>query len=103
MSSLVYVYAVLEQPVPGELRGIDAQRVRWVDGGGLAAAISDVPPDDFDEEPLNERVRDMGWLGPRAMAHDRVNGLLWERADTLVPLAFGSVFRDDARVSEMLA
>src|SRR4051794_4802851 len=45
----------------------------------------------------------MGWLGPRAMAHDRVNGQLWERADTLVPLAFGSVFRDDARVAAMLA
>ena len=61
-----------------------------------------MPSADFDEEPLNEHIRDMSWLGPRALAHDRVNGQLWERADTLVPLAFGSVFRDDARVTAML-
>jgi hypothetical protein len=27
---LVYVYAVLPRPVPGELVGIDARPVRWV-------------------------------------------------------------------------
>src|SRR3954465_10686964 len=102
MNALVYVYAVTEAPVAGALVGIDEVGVRWLEARGLAAAVSDVPREDFDEEPLNAHVGDMGWLGPRAIAHDRLNGLLWERAEALVPLAFGSVFRDDQRVVEML-
>lgn len=101
MASLVYVYAVLEAPVAVSLRGMDGAPVRWVEAE-LAAAVSDVAEADFAEEPLNERVRDLNWLGPRAIAHDAVNGQLWERAESVLPLAFGIVFRDDARVREVL-
>jgi hypothetical protein len=97
----VYVYAVLEAPVAVSLEGIDGGPVRWVEAD-LAAAVSDVPPEQFADEPLNANVRDLGWLGPRAIAHDAVNGALWERSDALIPLAFGTVFRDDQRVREML-
>lgn len=99
---LVYVYAVLPRPLAAELHGIDGRRVRWVLQGELAAAVSDVPEADFEEEPLNRNVRDMGWLGPRAIAHQDVNARLFEASDAIVPLAFGSVFRDDQRVAQML-
>src|SRR5205823_1083639 len=64
--------------------------------------VSDVPSDEFAEAPLNANVRDLTWLAPRAIAHDAVNGQLWERADSVLPVAFGTVFRDDQRVREML-
>jgi hypothetical protein len=102
VSSLVYVYAVLLRAVGNDLIGIDGQRVRWVTDGDLAAAVSDVPAADFDQEPLNERVRDMSWLGPRAVAHQEVNFQLHELGDASVPLAFGTVFRDDDRVRQLL-
>jgi hypothetical protein len=101
-ASLVYVYAVLGRTLDVKFKGIDARPVRFLTQGALAAAVSDVPADDFDQEPLNERVRDMGWLGPRAVAHHDVNARLHESAEAMIPLAFGTVFRDDDRVRHLL-
>ena len=100
--TLVYLYAVVGEPFDLDILGIDEQPVRWVEDGGLAAAVSDVPATDFEEEPLNANVRDMGWLGPRAVAHQDVNARLFEAADSVVPLAFGAVFRNDERVRDLL-
>lgn len=102
MTALIYVYAVLPEPVAGDLSGIDARPVRWIAEGGLAAAVSEVPSEEFDEQPLNEHVRDMGWLGPRAVAHQEVNYRLHADGLASVPLAFGTVFRDDERVRQLL-
>jgi hypothetical protein len=101
-ATLVYVYGVVERPVAVELVGIDTLVVRWVSDGELTAAVSDVPSDEFGEQALNDGLQDMAWLGPRAVAHQVVNARLHELADALVPLAFGTVFRDDERVREML-
>jgi Gas vesicle synthesis protein GvpL/GvpF len=100
--TLVYLYAVLPHVVDAPVQGIDASAIRWVEADGLAAAVSDVPEVDFGEEPLNVNVRDMAWLGPRAIAHQDVNARLFEAAEAIVPLAFGTVFRDDARVKQLL-
>lgn len=102
MTSLVYVYAILPHALEASLQGIDAAPVRWLESTTLVAAVSDVPSDEFGEAPLNENVRDMGWLGPRAMAHQDVNARLFETSEAIVPLAFGTVFRDDERVRQFL-
>jgi hypothetical protein len=102
VSSLVYVYAVLPSAVADDLVGIGGHPVRWVTHDNLAAAVSDVPAEEFGEEPLNERIGDMSWLGPRAVAHQEVNSELHERGEAIVPLAFGTVFRDDDRVQQLL-
>ena len=102
-SSLVYVYAILSSPLSVEIRGIDAASVRFVTRGDLAAAVSDVPAEAFGEQALNTNVTDMAWLGPRAVAHQDVNAQLFERSEAIVPLAFGTVFHDDARVQEFLS
>jgi hypothetical protein len=102
VTDLVYAYAVLERPIVAQLKGIDARPLRWVVHDGLAVAVSDVSEDEFAEEPLNANVRDMGWLGPRAVTHQEVNSRLHDEAETMLPLAFGTVFRDDARVRHLL-
>jgi gas vesicle protein GvpL/GvpF len=102
VTSLVYVYAVLDGPLPVKVVGIDERLVRWVSERELTAAVSDVPAAEFDEEPLNEGLQNMSWLGPRAVAHQAVNARLHAAASSLVPLAFGTVFRDDQRVRQML-
>jgi hypothetical protein len=101
-ASLVYVYAITEAPLATKLDGIDQAPVRWIGEGGLHAAVSDVPAEDFDEAPLNERIRDMGWLAPRAVTHQEVNYRVHQATQTAVPLAFGTVFRDDERVRDLL-
>jgi hypothetical protein len=103
VSTLVYLYAILARPIADAVVGIDAHPVRWVVADGLAAAVSDVPSEDFEEEPLNSHVGDMGWLGPRAVEHQEVNSRLFEASDASLPLAFGSVFRDDDRVRQLLS
>jgi hypothetical protein len=102
VTSLVYVYAVLPRPLATDIKGINAQPLRWVIDDGLAAAVSDVPAEDFEEAPLNEHVRDLSWLGPRAVTHQEVNARLHEQGDAIIPLAFGTVFRDDDRVRQLL-
>jgi hypothetical protein len=100
--NLVYVYAIVGQPIATDACGIDGRPLRWLTEKDLSAAVSDVPAEDFDEEPLNTKVRDMGWLGPRALAHQDVNSRLFELADAIVPLVFGTVYRDDSRVRQLL-
>jgi hypothetical protein len=109
VTTLRYVYAILaagaaeaERPDRFALSGIEQAPVRLLVEGALAAALSDVPAEEFDEGPLNERVRDLAWLGPRAVAHQTVNGELFERFDAVLPLAFGAVFRDDEGVRRLL-
>jgi Gas vesicle synthesis protein GvpL/GvpF len=102
MSELVYVYAILGEPLAASLLGIEERPLRTISDAELVAAVTDVPAEDFSEEPLNVRIRDMSWLGPRAIAHQEVNERLWEQAAGSVPLAFGTVFRDDERVRELL-
>ena len=103
MTDLRYVYAVVPRPIASTVKGIGGKSVRWVVEKDLAAAVTDVPAEEFDEEPLNANVRDLGWLGPRAVAHQEVNSQLHEQSEAIVPLAFGTVFRDDERVQHMLS
>jgi hypothetical protein len=102
-ASLVYVYAVLDKPVDVDAQGIDELPVRWVSENALAAAVSEVAAEDFEEEPLNTNVRNLGWLGPRALAHQDVTARLFEASEAVVPLTFGTVFRDDDRVRHLLS
>jgi hypothetical protein len=109
VSSLVYLYAVLEAD-GNELRrlaehppiGLEREPVETIVEDDLVAAIGRVPEAAYDEEPLNERIRDLEWLGPRAVAHQQVNAALLECTEALVPLAFGAVFRTADRVRAFL-
>jgi hypothetical protein len=102
--SLVYVYAIApaRAEAPIGLRGLDDGAVRTVRDGELAAFVSDVPESDFGETPLNANLSDMAWLTPRAVRHQEVNAALAAASDPLVPLSFGTVFRDAGGVTRML-
>jgi hypothetical protein len=102
--SLVYVYAIARggSAEPTGLRGLDDGAVRSITDGDLAAFVSDVPDRDYAEAPLNAHLSDMEWLTPRAVRHQEVNAALAAACDPLVPLSFGTVFRDPAGVTRML-
>jgi hypothetical protein len=115
VSELLYVYCVVPAgspaaaPSAGEadglvgLVGIGGASVGLVEEGPIAAVVSAVPAEEFDEEPLNGRLRDLDWLGPRAAAHQAVNARLMELDDALLPLSFGSVYRDERSLRRTLA
>jgi hypothetical protein len=102
--SLVYVYAIAPggDPGPVGLRGLDDGLVRAIRDGDLVAFVSDVPESEFAEAPLNAHLGDMEWLTPRAVRHQDVNAALARSCDPLVPLSFGTVFRDPAGVTRLL-
>jgi len=102
--SLVYVYAIARagSTAPRGLRGLDDAAVRTVADGDVIAFVSDVSERDYAEEPLNAHLADMEWLTSRAVRHQEVNAALAAGCDPLVPLSFGTVFRDAAGVTRML-
>jgi glycosyltransferase involved in cell wall biosynthesis len=101
-----YVYGVVPAGVDPALfaatPGVDVGRVALVTSGGLAAIVSTVSLDDFDEEPLRRNLELPAWLEEKARAHDRVLGGAIGTAP-LVPLRFGTVYRDEESVRRMLA
>jgi hypothetical protein len=102
--SLVYVYSIARggSAQPPGLRGLDDGAVRVITDGDLVAFVSEVPDRDYAEAPLNAHLSDMEWLTPRAVRHQEVNAALAAACDPLVPLSFGTVFRDAAGVTRML-
>lgn len=105
--NLRYVYGIVPSAAATRvatehLVGIDDEPVRTIDSGAFSAAVSDVDGSVYDSDALNERVRDLEWLTPRAAAHQQVNARLLEVADVVLPLTFGALYRDDERVRAML-
>jgi len=109
--TLVYAYGILRATdarpevvaAVARIPGIAGTSLRLMTEGPCAAAVSDVPEGDFAESPLNEHLKDLDWLGPRAVLHQEANAALRALVGSLVPLSFGTVFLDDAGVTRLLA
>lgn len=99
--SLVWLYAVTGS-WSGKLEGIEGGVVRAIGEAGLAAVVSDVPESSYEQAALDEHVRDGDWLTPRATAHQAVNASVHRAAEAALPVPFGTIYRGDERVREML-
>lgn len=102
--TLVYLYAITG-PDGSRVRTTDAvegRNVRTLEESGLVALVSDVPAEGFEQSSLDENVRDPAWLTPRATAHQSVNSAAHEQCAASLPVPFGTIFRGDDRVREML-
>jgi hypothetical protein len=107
--SVTYAYAVLHA-VAGlgtaldGVEGVAQAPVHLVpEGSGdtLAAAVSAVPAQDFQEGALRRHLEDLDWLETVARAHHTVIEALAART-TVLPLRLATVYLDDARVAAML-
>ena len=82
--------------------GIDGGAVGFEAEGWLGALVSRLDPAAYAPAVIEARTSDVDWLGPRAVAHDRV--LTW--ASDQAPVApfpmFSAMFRDAAAVRAML-
>ena len=105
--SLRYVYGIAPAAAApaiesAGLAGIDASRVRAIAERELAAVASDLPEDEWRDDVLNERIRDLEWLTPRAASHQEVNARAMEIASALIPLSFGTLFKTEKDIVEFL-
>jgi len=110
---LLYVYAVLpagERPcgpsAPALPPGVGGRPVRFVRGAGpaagLAAAVGEVPAEDFGEDALERRLEDLAWLEDTARSHHAVVEALGA-AGPVLPLRLATVYRSEPRVRAVLA
>jgi gas vesicle protein GvpL/GvpF len=101
-----YLYAVTRELEPArlrDLRGVDGERPRVVDGSGLRAVVGSVELARFRGPPDRHLgdVEDLRSLEALLRAHHRVVQAV-AAAAAVVPLRFGTVYRDDGRVREVL-
>ncbi|MFI1166210.1 GvpL/GvpF family gas vesicle protein [Streptomyces sp. NPDC020801] len=104
MTGLRYVYAVcrpLGAPLQAELTGVGGAPAKLLTHHGLVAVLSEVPEQDFAEEPLRAHLEDLDWLAATARAHQGVIDALTV-VTTPLPLRLATVFRDDSAVRTMI-
>lgn len=103
--TLVYLYAVTTPATTwsgSRPSGLEGEPLRTIEEGGLAAIVSDVPESAYGQDALDANVRDGRWLTPRATAHQEVNAAAHAALDAVLPVSFGTIYRSDERVREML-
>jgi hypothetical protein len=102
--AIYYVYGVTPPTLDLSQapEGLDGSRLRFEAEGSLGAIVSRLDPDTYAPARIEASSGDVEWLGPRAVAHDRV--LTW--ASDQGPVApfpmFSAMFRDVASVRTML-
>jgi hypothetical protein len=102
----LYVYGVVPGGTPptlfADVEAIAHGPVRLVEGEGVAAIASTVPLDDFEDDALEQNLRDPAWLEEKVRAHDGVLAAAVGRV-TVLPLRFGAIYRSEDHVRAMLA
>ena len=104
MNQLFYVYAVA-RPVGDAATfaaaGVGGAPARFVEHRALAAVVSHVRAEDFEEAPLREHLEDLAWLADTARAHESVVGAV-SGITSVVPLRLATVCRDESGVRRLL-
>lgn len=67
----------------------------------VAAVYCEVPLHDWTGEAGEAHLKDLGWLGPRALRHEEVIEQM-TRASPVLPLRFGCLFSSAERMEELL-
>jgi hypothetical protein len=106
--SVFYVYCIAEgDPAKEVLTGSspaaieEDSSVRLIAATGLAAVVSSVPITAYGEESLAKNLTDPSWTALRAMRHEHVVEHFAKRI-SVVPLRFGTIYLEAARVEDML-
>jgi hypothetical protein len=100
----VYVYCIFygsEYAIPLR-KGIDnGENIFSVKYEDIEALISHVPLNEYNEESLKEQLEDVGWIVPRAQAHERIIESVMQFC-AVIPVKFCTIFKDESKVSETL-
>lgn len=107
---LTYVYAIIEAETPahqalreGRVAGlVEGEPLFPIERGDLVAAASRVPANRFDDTVIDALVSDLATLAPYALRHEEAIRTLHGAAEALLPLAFGTVYREPERVVAFL-
>lgn len=107
MSQLIYLYAIVRAGQPddtmlGRLKGVDDAAVEKLVEGSLVALYSQVSLDAWGPDVLDEHVRNMDWLAPRATQHQQVLAALQAASHSMLPLPFATLYHQCDTVRDLL-
>lgn len=92
---VLYVYAITRKPAVPEVEGIDLTRAfGTVEAGGVAAVYTAVPREEFSQEVIDRRAKDLDWLGAIGYRHQDVVSTLM-RSTAVVPLRAFTLFSSE--------
>lgn len=104
-ATLSYVFCLVRSPRRPTLRGITdgmpgGDELRPIEvGDHLWAIVQSVPEAEYGEASLARGLQSLEWVGPRAIAHERV--IEWFLSSTaLLPMQLFTLFNSDDRVVE---
>ncbi|HJU69881.1 MAG TPA: GvpL/GvpF family gas vesicle protein [Gemmatimonadaceae bacterium] len=100
---VLYAYAVIPASLdPSEApMGIDNSAVGVLVENDMAALVSSVDKSAYAPERVELLTEEVGWVAPRASAHDAVVTWAGDRGP-VIPLPIFTLFHDESRVREML-
>jgi Gas vesicle synthesis protein GvpL/GvpF len=100
---VLYAYAVTPAALAAAAAppGIDDAAVRTVVERNVAALVSSVDAGTYAPDRVEQLTEEVGWLAPRAAAHDAVVTWAGDRGP-VVPLPIFTLFHDESRVKQML-
>jgi len=104
-ATLSYVFCLLRSARRPTLRGISegmpgGDELRAIEvGDGVWAVVQSVPEAEYGEAALARGLQDLNWVGPRAVAHERVIESFLS-ATALLPMQLFTLFTSDERVAE---
>lgn len=103
--SALYLFCFARSNLIGELEGtgVDGQHPLSVfrPSPNLCAVLSEVRLEDFCGETAELRMRDLAWLGPRALRHEAVVEEVLRHSPVL-PVRFGTLFSSQERLAEFV-
>jgi hypothetical protein len=110
VSRLLYLHCIVEPDtgahqllIQRAVPGMDPDAPLFpLEACGLVAAVSHVPAETFEEEPLNALLTDLPKLTPVVVRHEEAIRSLLPVAPALVPMAFGTVYRNEERIAALL-
>ena len=104
-----YVYCIAESAAASQLPADslpaaieEDAKLEWISVGNLAALVSRVPLEAYNEESLAEHLTDATWTAIRAMRHETVVEYVAKRT-SVVPLRFGTIYLERAGIEKVLA
>ena len=101
--SVVYVYGIAPADIRGAEAptGLDNEPVFVIRDGDVAALVTHLDGKLYSRERIETHVGEVGWLGPRAIAHDAVVTWASEQGG-VIPLPAFTMFSDEDGVRTML-
>ena len=103
--TICYVYGIADPSLDlaGAPAGLEGRPVTLEPEGGIAAVVTRLDAAAYAPEAVEARSANVEWLGPRAVAHDRVLSWASDRGrGAVVPMPMFSMFRDADGVRAML-